>query len=87
MTDWSDLIWIVSSASGSQGGNCVEVAFVKSTYSNPSGNCVEVALGNDEVLVRDTKDKGEGPVLRFTGAEWDAFLTGAEGGEFNRPRT
>ena len=40
--------WRTSSYSGSQGGNCVEVA------------------GQDRrVLVRDTKQAGTGPVLRF----------------------
>ncbi len=41
MSDWSDLIWIISSASSSQGDNCVEVAFTE----------------DDEVLVRNSKDR------------------------------
>jgi hypothetical protein len=56
----------------------------KSTASNPSGNCVEVRADGDRILVRDTKDNGTGPVLSFTGAEWDAFIEGAQKGEFNR---
>ncbi|MEV4398629.1 DUF397 domain-containing protein [Nonomuraea sp. NPDC049607] len=35
------------------------------------------------VLVRDTKDQGEGPVLAFTRDEWLAFLDGAAKGEFD----
>ncbi|GAB1640934.1 hypothetical protein KRMM14A1259_13570 [Krasilnikovia sp. MM14-A1259] len=36
------------------------------------------------VAVRDTKDNGNGPVLLFTPAEWDAFIGGAKNGEFDR---
>jgi hypothetical protein len=54
-----------------------------SSYSNGGGACVEVAfLGGGEVAVRDTKDQGAGPVLRFTAAEWSAFVDGARDGEF-----
>lgn len=38
---------------------------------------------DDGVLVRDTKDRGEGPVLAFTRDEWLAFLDGAAKGEFD----
>ncbi len=48
--------WRTSSYSGSQGGNCVEVA------------------GQDRrVLVRDTKQAGIGPVLRFPAKAWRRF--------------
>ncbi len=48
--------WRRSSYSGSQGGNCVEVA------------------GQDRsVLVRDTKQAGTGPVLRFSAQAWRSF--------------
>jgi len=43
--------------------------------------CVEVARDGDAVLLRDSKDP-DGPVLRFTRAEWDAFVLGAKDGEF-----
>jgi Domain of unknown function (DUF397) len=56
----------------------------KSTFSNMNGNCVEVShLPPDRVGVRDTKDKDIGPVLIFTGAEWDAFIAGAKEGQFD----
>lgn len=52
--------------------------------SSTSGNCVEVAIVNpDQIMVRDSKNPA-GPMLQFTGAEWDAFLDGVERGEFNR---
>ena len=44
--------------------------------------CVEVALLDDQVAVRDSKDKS-GPVLRFTAPEWTAFLGGVRAGEFD----
>jgi hypothetical protein len=73
-------------SSFSQGnGNCVAVGrWVKSSYSASNGACVEaMGLENGGVAVRDTK-LGEGsPVLRFTAAEWDAFLKGAKAGEFD----
>jgi hypothetical protein len=34
-------------------------------------------------LVRDTKDGGHGPVLRYTAAEWQAFIAGVKAGEFD----
>ncbi|MEU7825875.1 DUF397 domain-containing protein [Catellatospora sp. NPDC049133] len=43
--------------------------------------CVEVAQLGQDVILRDSKDR-EGPVLRFTRAEWDAFVEGVEAGDF-----
>ena len=49
-------------------------AWKKGTRSGTQGNCVEVArLGDDEIGVRDSKDP-DGPVLRFTREQWQAFL-------------
>lgn len=48
-----------------------------------SSNCVEVAaLPGGGHAVRDSKDQA-GPMLRFTRSEWDAFLDGVKGGEFD----
>ena len=45
----------------------------KSSYSgNGGGECVEVANA-DDLLVRDTKDHGQGLVLRFSPAAWRRF--------------
>ena len=56
----------------------------KSTFSNMNGNCVEMGrLLPDRIAVRDTKDNGTGPVLIFTQAEWDAFISGAKEGQFD----
>lgn len=69
------LKWFTSSYSGSQGGNCVEVAYDwrKSTYSgSDGGDCVEVAAHAAIVHVRDSKDP-QGPTLSFTPEAWAEF--------------
>jgi len=51
-------------------------AWRKSSYSNSFSNCVEAGRGTcGMVHVRDSKDP-DGPVLTFTGPEWDAFVRG-----------
>ena len=51
--------------------------WIRSSFSFANGNCVEVAeLPGGSVGIRDSRDPG-GPVLRFTRAEWAAFLGGA----------
>ena len=54
----------------------------KSTLSTTNG-CVEVAVVGDRIAVRDSKQRGGGPVLEFTAVEWEAFLGGVRGGEFD----
>ncbi len=57
-------------------------SWIKSSLSFANSNCVEVAnLPGGQVGVRDSKDT-EGPVLRFTPDEWNAFLGGVQNGEF-----
>lgn len=57
--------------------------WVKSSLSYSNGACVEVAdLAGGIVGVRHSKSP-EGAVLRFTPAEWQAFLGGARLGEFD----
>jgi hypothetical protein len=62
-------------------------AWRKSTWSGDNGGaCVEVALLNGgNVALRDSKDKGNGPILVFTVGDWGAFIAGASGGEYTRP--
>jgi Domain of unknown function (DUF397) len=46
----------------------------KSSYSGQGGgNCIEVADHAHRVIVRDTKQAGTGPVLRFTPDAWRQF--------------
>ena len=52
-----DLTWRTSSYSGSNGGNCIEVAATSTSSA---------------VAVRDSKDPG-GPQLAFNAATWTAF--------------
>lgn len=63
----------------------IGLAWRKSSYSNGTGgDCVEVAdLPDGGRTVRDTKDRGNGPVLLFTRAEWQAFVAGVKDGEFD----
>lgn len=60
--------------------------WTKATKSNGSGgnNCVEVFVPSeaDAVLVRNSRHVA-GASLRFTRAEWDAFVHGVKSGEFD----
>jgi len=58
-------------------------SWVKSSLSFSNSNCVEVAdLADGRIGVRHSED-AEGPVLRFTPGEWQAFLGGVRNGEFD----
>lgn len=60
-----------------------ELTWVKSSLSFSNSNCVEVAsLPDGGVAFRNSRDK-DGPVLRFTAGEWEAFRQGAKAGEFD----
>jgi hypothetical protein len=60
------------------------LSWVKSSLSVYNGNCVEVTgLADGAIKVRNSRDP-HGTVLTFTPAEWDAFIGGAQLGEFNR---
>ena len=55
----------------------------RSSFCGSGGSdCVEVALLGDGVAMRDSKDPAGG-VLRFTPAQWLAFVAGARTGEFD----
>jgi Domain of unknown function (DUF397) len=57
--------------------------WVKSSLSYANGNCVEVSDQPESAIgVRNSRDP-EGPVLRFTSDEWQAFLGGVRNGEFD----
>jgi hypothetical protein len=49
-----------------------------------NGGCVEVACVDEQIIVRDTKDRG-GPTLEFNFHEWRAFIGGVHDGEFDLP--
>jgi Domain of unknown function (DUF397) len=64
-------------------GTLSGLVWVKSRRSGPTGgNCVEVAfMPGGQVAMRNSRHP-DGPALVFTRAEWDAFLGGAQDGEF-----
>lgn len=71
------LQWWKSSRSGSDGGQCVEIAvsgWRKSSRSGSSGGaCVEVADGGERWHVRDSKDP-DGGMLCVAAPSWHAFV-------------
>ena len=56
--------------------------WIKATRSDEQGSCVEQRHHDGMIEVRDSKDR-TGPVLRFTRAEYAAWLDGARTGEFD----
>jgi hypothetical protein len=56
--------------------------WIKASASDDDGSCVELRRHAGLIEVRDTKDP-DGPVLRFTHAEFAAWLDGARRGEFD----
>ncbi|EHN75221.1 hypothetical protein SMCF_5315 [Streptomyces coelicoflavus ZG0656] len=69
------LRWFKSSYSGSEGGNCIEVAYEwhRSSYSgSEGGECVEVAQEPTTIHIRDSKAP-QGHVTVGPDA-WAAFL-------------
>jgi hypothetical protein len=62
-----------------------KLEWFKSSFS-AVGACVEVALLPDQsgVAVRDSKDRSR-QLHFYTQDEWDAFLAGVKGGEFDLP--
>ncbi|WP_019811594.1 DUF397 domain-containing protein [Saccharomonospora halophila] len=57
----------------------------KSSYSGPNGDCVEFAAvtdGSGDVLIRHSKHP-DATTIRYTAAEWRAFLAGVKDGEFD----
>lgn len=52
----------------------------KSSRSKPNGNeCVEVCFGTDLVYLRDSKDRGAGPVITIGVEHWVGVLAEALG--------
>ena len=69
MSDTIEPQWFKSTRSGSNGGNCVEVA----TNLLPT---------TGHIFVRDSKNPDVAP-FKFTEGEWAAFIGGAKDGEFD----
>lgn len=76
------LMWVKSSYSDSEGAECVEVAWRRSSYSDSDSegaNCVEVAAATLSVHIRDSKDAA-GPHLTVSRGSWTDFLHYATAG-------
>ena len=56
--------------------------WIKARRSDDQGSCVEQRVVDGMIEVRDSKDRS-GPILRFTRAEFAAWLDGARNGEFD----
>jgi hypothetical protein len=67
--------------------------FDEDDFGDLSESRVEVAIeegskeGSDYVITMRDGSKPDGPVLRFTPAEWDAFVAGVRDGEFDLDET
>lgn len=62
--------------------NLTDVQFRTSSFCT-AGGCVEVGLLPDGgVAVRDTKNRGQQPLV-FTAEEWTTFVAGVRAGEFD----
>ncbi|MBG0856336.1 DUF397 domain-containing protein [Streptomyces spinoverrucosus] len=58
------------------GGESWRRVWIRSSHSgNTGGECLELALGETEVLVRDSKGRHDA-VLTFRHAAWCGFLSG-----------
>jgi hypothetical protein len=77
--DLSNANWRKSSYTGSNGGNCVEVAELTGVADGPTHKIDNAEL----IAVRDSKNP-DGPKLFFVPAEWDAFLEGVKANVFHR---
>ena len=59
----------------------------KSTFSGNGGpDCVEVADCDGRVLVRDTKQHGDGPVLQLSVAAWHRLVAGRKANQLGSAR-
>jgi hypothetical protein len=75
--------WRKSTHSGGSEGACVEVGSIpwrKSTHSgSQGGECLEAGTAAGVILVRDTKNNGDGRVLRVSAADWKRLTTAIKG--------
>lgn len=71
-----------------QGSDPIRAAWHISTFSaNGGGGCVEagpLADGTGRIAVRHSRHPSEQTIL-YTRSEWNAFLAGVRGGEFDFP--
>lgn len=51
----------------------IDLRWRKSSYSDNGGECIEVGHSAGRVMVRDTKDRTVGPVLKISPDAWRTF--------------
>lgn len=74
---------VMDAANGNVDFDVNDEDFKKSSWSkNNPKTCVMVAIKQDGIAVRDSKDADK-QTLRFTRDEWNAFVKGVKGGEFD----
>ena len=56
---------------------------IKATRSDQANNCVEQYRPDDEVRIRDTKERGRGPELQVSRGAYAAVIAGARAGELD----
>jgi Domain of unknown function (DUF397) len=62
--------------------------WTKSSFSFSNGNCLQVRIDPDDRFIEVRHSQApDGPVLAFTGPEWDAFTAGVRAGEFDRQKS
>ncbi|MGW2131399.1 DUF397 domain-containing protein [Streptomyces coelicoflavus] len=79
----TDLRWFKSTYSGTEGGNCLEIAldWRKSSYSDDQGGaCLEIAPCPHTVHVRDSKLGPRSPRFAVAQGAWTAFVAYARTG-------
>jgi Domain of unknown function (DUF397) len=54
----------------------VDPRWRKASYSGNGANCVEAGHASGAVLIRDTRDRESGPVLRVSPDDWRRFTAG-----------
>jgi hypothetical protein len=57
--------------------------WIKASRSGSNSECVQLRTREGDIEVRDSKAGDASPILRFTPAEFAAFLDGARKGEFD----
>lgn len=60
------------------------LAWRTSSYTDKGRACVEVAPATDAVPMRDTKNQGAGPILRFACRDWAEFVKAPAATEADR---
>lgn len=75
----------MTAPSSSRGTPLVPDRWTKAALSEDATGCIEVLLDSDGYHVRDTKDRGRGPVLVLNEPEWRALTAALLAGPAELP--